>query len=401
MSTQKGKTTANLRLRAGPGVDHPTLDFLLPNKKLEILAEEGDWLRVLVGRREGFVARRYVALDAKEAEEVTTPERDMEVEPGEEETGTSGRSFTTGYVNFREGPGTEHRIISTLIPNTPVEIIGESGDWLKVKVDGREGFVHRNYVSLTGDSQQVGGYVPFDSQIEEVDFQPIPIRPEFTSTQKLVAETWNKYGGMLTKFATDIGVDPGVLAGLTVGVLIQESGGNGFRNGKLLIRFENHLFFDNWGGHSTQSKKKFNKHFGFNAQIRWQEHTWRRKDNQAFQPFHGNQTLEWQVLEFASKLDPTAAKKSISMGMPQILGLNFFSAGFSSVQQMFEVFSIDNQHQLIGFFTFVKNRPNMRKAIKDADFLAFARSYNGSGQAEHYKNLITARIAEFNEIRAL
>jgi uncharacterized protein YraI len=401
MSTQNGRTTENLRLRAGPGIDQATLDFLPPGTPLEILDEEGAWLHVVVGGREGFVSRRYIALEVAEADSVPTPERDMEIEPGDEETSTSGRSFTIGYLNFRTGPGTGHPIITTLKPNTPVEIIGESGDWLKVKVDGKEGFVHRNYVSLTGDEQPVFRYVPFDSQIEEVDFQPIPVQPGFTGTEKMVAVTWNTYGGMLTKFASDIGVDPGVLAGLSVGVLIQESGGQGFRNGKLLIRFENHLFFDNWGAHSPQNNKEFKKHFTFNPQRRWLDHTWRRKPNQPPQPFHGNQTLEWQAFEFASKLDEAAAKQSISMGMPQILGLNYFSAGFSSVQQMFEVFQIDNQHQLNGFFTFIRNRSNLRKAIKGADFFAFATAYNGSGQAEKYKNLIEARIVEFNALRAL
>jgi hypothetical protein len=216
-----------------------------------------------------------------------------------------------------------------------------------------------------------------------------------------VANTWNKYGAMMTKFAREIGVDPGVLAGLTTGVLIQESGGDGFRNGKLLIRFENQLFFDNWGSHSNQNKKKFEKHFTFNAQQRWLDHTWRKKDNKPFESFHGVQAKEWEVLTFASKIDDTAAKKSISMGMPQILGLNFAAAGFNSVQHMFDVFSIDNEHQLVGFFTFVKNRPRLRQSVVDADYLTFARSYNGPGQAERYRDLIKARIAEFERIRAL
>ena len=400
MSIQKGKTTTNLRLRAGPGVDHPTLAFLLPNKNLEILGEQGAWLRVVAAGREGFVARRYVALDAEEEDLVPTLRRDMEIEAEGEDISTSGSSLTTSYVNFREGPGTGHAVITTLKPNTPLEILGESGDWLKARVDGQEGFLHRNYISLTGDAGQPSAYVPFDSQIEQVDFQPIPIRPEFTSTQKLIAETWNTYGGMLTKFAGDIEVDPAVVAGLCVGVLIQESGGNGFRNGRLLIRFENHLFFDNWGSHSAKNKKKFEKHFTFQPQARWLEHAWRRKANQAFQPFHGNQSLEWQVFEFASELDKIAAQKSISMGMPQILGLNYSAAGFGSVQQMFDVFSIDNQHQINGFFTFIRNRPGLRTAIQNADFLAFATLYNGSGQAERYRDLITAGIAEFNALRA-
>jgi hypothetical protein len=67
---KKGKTTGNLKLRSGPGMQYePPLAFLEPDTELEVLGEEGDWLKVRVAGKEGYVGRKYVAL----APEPATP----------------------------------------------------------------------------------------------------------------------------------------------------------------------------------------------------------------------------------------------------------------------------------------------------------------------------------------
>ena len=58
---------------------------------------------------------------------------------------------TTGTVNtdgvrVRKGPSTDDEIIQTLNKSAEVEIIGESGDWYKIKYDVDttfEGYMHR------------------------------------------------------------------------------------------------------------------------------------------------------------------------------------------------------------------------------------------------------------------
>jgi hypothetical protein len=66
--TQQGKTTGNLKLRSGPGMQYdPPLAFLVPDTPLEILGEEGDWWKVRVGGKEGYVGKKYVAVSAAPA----------------------------------------------------------------------------------------------------------------------------------------------------------------------------------------------------------------------------------------------------------------------------------------------------------------------------------------------
>lgn len=63
---------------------------------------------------------------------------------------------TTGTVNtdgvrVRKGPSLDDDIIQTLDASAEVEIIGESGDWYKVKYDANttfEGYMHKNYIDI-------------------------------------------------------------------------------------------------------------------------------------------------------------------------------------------------------------------------------------------------------------
>jgi SH3-like domain-containing protein len=61
-----GKTTANLKLRSGPGMNfEPPIDYLEPDTLLEIVGEEGDWLKVRVPAKdfkEGYVGKQYVEI---------------------------------------------------------------------------------------------------------------------------------------------------------------------------------------------------------------------------------------------------------------------------------------------------------------------------------------------------
>jgi hypothetical protein len=64
---KQGKTTGNLKVRSGPGMQYePPIAYLEPNTPLEILGEEGDWLHVRAAGKEGYVGRKYVEFAAEE-----------------------------------------------------------------------------------------------------------------------------------------------------------------------------------------------------------------------------------------------------------------------------------------------------------------------------------------------
>ena len=223
--------------------------------------------------------------------------------------------------------------------------------------------------------------------------QLLPTPPGAAVIVQAVVNTWNRYGGLILDEAQRLDIDPGV----AVAVLVAESTGDGFENGRLKIRFENQIFHHYWGRHNPE---RFAQHFAFSTRPdeSWKEHQWRADPNGPWLPCHKSQDGEWEVFEFARQLDERAAMFAISMGAPQIMGFNHATVGYATVQAMFDDFANDARSQLTSFFRFMEvNR--LVQAVRDRDFVTFARAYNGPGQAEVYGGLIRDYAAAFASVR--
>jgi hypothetical protein len=320
---------------------------------------------------------------------------------------SDARGTTTVDLNLREGPGTEFRVLLVLPPDTPVEIRGEQDEWLQVSGLGQAGWAHRGFVLLEAQgvpsgllntrSDGAGAPKALDAvPLAALAERTIRLGPGATGTERLAANTWNRYGGLLEALAADLRIEPGI----AVAVLAIESGGRGFAaDGRMIIRFENHLFQRQWG---RQNPEVFNRHFSFNPEKQWLDHKWRQFTNQPFREFHGTQDGEWAVFSFARSLDDTAAKLSISMGGPQIVGFNHAALGYESVHQMFDAFSADERNQIVGFFDFVQgpSRDSRRVlALQAGDFTTFASMYNGPGQAAKYGSLMQGLFDTFQRLK--
>jgi len=134
-----------------------------------------------------------------------------------------------------------------------------------------------------------------------------------------------------------------------IAVIAVESGGHGFEDGKVLIRFENHLFYKYWG---KENEKVFFEHFTFNSDKHWLGHKFRKHKRDEWETFHGDQDKEHEVLRFARKLDKNAAYMSISMGLAQILGSNSKIIGYESAEEMYDNFRFQQRYSL-SYFRFV------------------------------------------------
>ncbi len=297
---------------------------------------------------------------------------------------------TTTYLNLRSGPGTDQPVLLTLPPQTLFRVRDEAGDWLHIAAQNRLGYVHRDFVEVT---DQLGplGFLMARSSLFNVPVAPpdaFRLAPDLAGANSAVQDlvrTWNRFGGLLAVLANELRLDPVVVTA----VLATESGGTAFGpDGRMAIRFESHVFHNYWG---AANPERFAQHFRFNPDRIWQDHEWRPAPTAPWQPFHGDLAAEWQVLTFAAGLDEGAAKQSISMGAPQIMGLNFAGLGYESVQAMFAAFTASETSQIIGFFDFVQSKSGIR-ALQKGDYHAFAEVYNGPGQAARYATLIGERV---------
>ena len=64
----------------------------------------------------------------------------------EQTADTEYRLITADSVNFRSGPSTNYSSICKLNKGDKVEYIGVSGSWIKVKFEGKTGYVYGSYV---------------------------------------------------------------------------------------------------------------------------------------------------------------------------------------------------------------------------------------------------------------
>jgi hypothetical protein len=317
-------------------------------------------------------------------------------------------------LNLRQGAGADQAVIRLLPDQTPLDVLDDSQTWLFVATDeGEAGYVHRDYVSAPspvappvvtsppvviapGAPLALPGYLASAPDLAEAPLQPVEtltLGAEVGEGARRLAAIWNRLGGLLYVLAGRLQVDVGV----ALAVLAVESGGVGFSpNGRMVIRFENHLFYHNWGKHNPDF---FNRHFTFSSAKSWEGHAFRPSPSLPFSEFHGDQVAEWRVLDFAASLDDVAAKLSISMGAPQILGSNHRRIGYASVQDMFSAFQSGERSQVLGLFDFIRADANMVQALRNRDYRAFAAGYNGPGQADTYATLIASWVQAFEALR--
>lgn len=312
---------------------------------------------------------------------------------------------TISALRLRAGPGTENPTLVILIPGTRLTVRDQVGDWLKVSADGHEGFVHKDFVRL--DARQVPeGFLAHllepGGPLAELPLEPpsdqwlsgAPGAPTF-HTQ--VANTWNAYGGLVGQVARMLGIDPAV----AVAVLVAESGGRLFGpDGRMIIRFENHIFFRQWG---QSNPAPFNACFRYDESRPWTGHQWCPAGDALWQDCHrGGQASEWAVFGQAQRMADRAAKRSISMGGAQIMGFNHARLGYESAEAMFDAFATSGRGQIVGFFDFIKGPGTSSGkivALQNQDYESFASQYNGPGQAAAYAAIIRARIEAFHQLQ--
>ena len=216
-------------------------------------------------------------------------------------------------------------------------------------------------------------------------------------TVRLACNTWNKFGGLLAELARAFEIDPG----LALALYALESGGHTFgADGRLVIRFENHVFWDLWGRHQPEV---FNQHFTFHPENRWVEHQWRPEPGQKWRPAHVDQKEEWREFEFASTLDEAAALEALGLGGAAVMGFNYARLGYPSVEAMYQSFCADERAQIISFFIITLGLPATARqlaALRRGAIPDFTQIFRGPGQAERYAGLLQLVNGALNSLKS-
>lgn len=143
--------------------------------------------------------------------------------------------------------------------------------------------------------------------------------------------------------------------------------------------FEGHKFYKHTGGKFATT----------DPDLCYQ--TWTRKH------YGGTWQAEQKRLQRAMELDRPAALKSASWGRFQILGENFIDAGHPTLQSFVNAMYRDERGHLSAFVEVVRAW-GLVTALRNRNFEAFARRYNGPGYAANgYHTKMQAAYAEFSK----
>ena len=97
---------------------------------------------------------------------------------------------------------------------------------------------------------------------------------------------------------------------------------------------------------------------------------------------YGDKNQQFVKLARAFQLDQDAALKAPSWGKFQILGENYKACGFTTAADYVKAMTISEGEHLKAFVRFLFSSPKRLQAIRDKDWPAFARQYNGPNYAQ-------------------
>ncbi len=135
-------TGRGLNLRTEPGLTGSIITSYQPGTAVDVLVRGTNWHKVRVGGNTGYMASQYL-------------------------TGSAGSSSTSGYPKFgtvsnpganqvlllREHASTDSRVLGYYRNGVSVKLLGESGSFYKVNVNGQTGYMMKKFIRLSSSAQ--------------------------------------------------------------------------------------------------------------------------------------------------------------------------------------------------------------------------------------------------------
>lgn len=157
---------------------------------------------------------------------------------------------------------------------------------------------------------------------------------------------------------------------------VVESGGkSGFgASGFPKIAYEGHIF------------RKYTKHV-YDKSYPLLSYPYSKKAGPEWQVNNKDDATALATLKKAMLLDQKAAYMACSWGMFQIMGFNFSSCGFATVEAFVDAMKAGEAGQLQAFVGFCKSTPGLKDALAKKDFVKCAILYNGDDYGDYDKRI--------------
>lgn len=143
VQAQTAKVTADtLNLRSEASTDSSIIKLLNQGEEVDVISDEGDWLKVSSDGTEGYVSKDYVQIN--EETETTTPETPTET-PTTENPSKTGTTTVTSKVNqdtqIRILPLINSNVLGNISSGATVKIITSTNKWTFVETDTISGWI--------------------------------------------------------------------------------------------------------------------------------------------------------------------------------------------------------------------------------------------------------------------
>lgn len=156
---QTGKVvniSSNLRVRKGPGSNYEVVGYMLNGETVTVEEKSGTWYKITSSKGIiGYVSSDYISING------SSGNNNGNVDNGQNTTPASYKGKVkniTSYLNVRSGAGTNYGVVGTLTNNQVVDVVSESGEWVKIKFTqngaAKEGFVNRQYLEKVVSNTQ-------------------------------------------------------------------------------------------------------------------------------------------------------------------------------------------------------------------------------------------------------
>ncbi|MDY5913520.1 MAG: SH3 domain-containing protein [Inconstantimicrobium porci] len=155
--------STSLRLRQGPSTSTNVIDYLRNGQALKIEGQENNWYKVSVNGKTGYVSKDYVKLSTSSSTNNSTSSSSGSSSNNSHSSTTSGtiQNYATkngtlqnvsSSLRIRSTASTTGSVLGYIYPGTTFKIIGESGSWYYVDVNGKKGYASKEYIKITSAS---------------------------------------------------------------------------------------------------------------------------------------------------------------------------------------------------------------------------------------------------------
>ncbi|WP_242267484.1 SH3 domain-containing protein [Bacillus cereus group sp. BfR-BA-01352] len=135
---------SSLRVRTGPSTSHTILGSIHKGQVVQVTGEVQDWVKINYSGQTAYISKDYISKSSSNANANQTNEQQNNVTV--QADGTYIVDATS--LRVRTGPAIYHSVIGGVLNGQTLQVTGVENGWLKIKHNGRTGYVSSEYVNF-------------------------------------------------------------------------------------------------------------------------------------------------------------------------------------------------------------------------------------------------------------